>query len=236
MNHMKIGLTATVIALAMTALVGPAANAQDGQSSGISPHDRADVETHLIESNIPADQRSAILATLDSGGVLESSDDDAVPVRIDERVENGWNISMATFSDGSYRTQETEQGTDSTAKSGASTNASGVTSCSNSTAGSYEVRTGCTVRFEDSISWMSYVMDHRFVPGGAGFGQIDAVYGFKADVYYGSYGNGSVSIVKQSGNPAIAESGFDYNLNGGGGGHSSALAYVDSSGLRQGDF
>lgn len=222
--------------LASLLIIGGGGAANAAQAPVIDTAQAAELRATWTDNGVSSADQDSLLAKLSSGEALDSQTGEA-PTSSSVADEAGWRTTTDRFADGSYVIRSQELPTAAAAAPGGA-HVRAVTGCRNSTSASYQIRTGCTVKWSDAISYMSWEMNFRFIAGGHGSGQIDKVYSFAADIASGTYSNQKVSIVKKTGtsaDPAIASGGYNYNLSSGGG-SVSASVYVDQSGALQGAY
>lgn len=220
----------SVFALGSIALAPTASAVSDASESYTDPTYEL-LEDEGLNPATPEEQ----LESLESGDVPLSLKSDATPVDVIETEieEDGvaYDATISYFEDGSYSRSMVEDPARQTAESGLMATAGSVSGCTSRTQGSWDVRTGCVVSWDNVLINVNFNADIRVMSGIQGAGQIDAVYNANAYGAGGNVSNLNTQIEVSNGNPARAVATFDFDqFEDIGGGSGSVALLVSNTG------
>ncbi|GAB3142458.1 hypothetical protein [Marisediminicola antarctica] len=161
---------ALVVGLVLTMGVVAPASALQPDNSG-NP-ELAELRDFFDEYGVGKGAQGKLIAKHLSGGTWEAASSDNTPVATETYEEDGNDVTVNRYSDGSVNVLKVEQPADQSTER-FSTQA--ISGCASSTSGSESRRTGCKVDFWYGLVSMSFYASFTYVT--PGYDRIDEVWG-----------------------------------------------------------
>jgi len=162
-----------------------------------------DLKQELEDARVPDSQVNNLARKIENGETLDAEKSDVGASSVEEYEEDGFDVTRFGYPDGSYVIAEVEQPVQHLDEDDVS-NLQSVSQCTESSSGSWLIRNNCTISWSAQNGSFSYDMDARYIPGGAGAGQIDRVYGAAGSGLNYISGSATATTHRANGNPAIA--------------------------------
>lgn len=207
-------LVVSVAALAAVAALCITPSMAAGSDPGSHEGSRTALIEHLEASGVPDLKQESLADKIEAGEVLEADMKASKPIQESTVIKDGFTVVRKDYSDGSFVESVVEIGEPASAPGTVSPYA--ISGCSSTGGTGYRQMSNCLVQ----VNSATYSANFRatWVHAQNGVGTISSVWDSSVQVYYGTFSNKSLSIIRKTSSgstPAQARLKWRYTALGG---------------------
>lgn len=177
--------------------------------------DRSELTAWFDQYGVSKQVQNRLHAKVLRGQVLDSMKHDVAPVIEVERATADFTTTIATYPDGSISVSEKEQPQDALVAGPEVISPMSISGCTTSSGSGYSSRSNCLIKESNGYLHLQFRANYTIVNGAADY--ISWVGSGSASSSWGTASDAHLSIVRrtESGSPALAQIGAQYNGYGG---------------------